>query len=242
MPAPRLHALALALAAGLALLSPTTSAAPAALPTDSMAQRVAPCVACHGDEGRATPEGYLPRIAGKPAGYLHHQLLNFRDGRRLHSVMTYLVERQRDDYLREMAEYFAARHPPYPPPPPAQADAAALAQGRRLALEGDAARGLPACQACHGERLTGVLPASPGLLGLPRDYLLAQLGAWKVGSRKAAAPDCMASIAQSLSLADIDAVTAWLAAQPVPTNPAPSPPATRALPRPCGSQPGGAAP
>ena len=46
---------------------------------DSMAQRTLACTACHGKEGRAGPDGYYPRIAGKPAGYLYNQLLNFRD-------------------------------------------------------------------------------------------------------------------------------------------------------------------
>ena len=35
--------------------------------TDSMAQRMQACVVCHGKEGRATRDGYYPRIAGKPA-------------------------------------------------------------------------------------------------------------------------------------------------------------------------------
>ena len=47
-----------------------------------MAERVRACTACHGKEGRATSDGYYPRIAGKPAGYLYNQLVNFRDGRR----------------------------------------------------------------------------------------------------------------------------------------------------------------
>ena len=45
---------------------------------DTLQQRVKPCTSCHGNEGRATREGYFPRIAGKPAGYLFNQLLNFR--------------------------------------------------------------------------------------------------------------------------------------------------------------------
>ena len=40
----------------------------------------------------------------------------------------------------------------------------------------------------------------PGLLGLPRDYLAGQLGAWKSGIRHALAPDCMAEIAERLNL------------------------------------------
>lgn len=205
---------------------------------DSMEQRVKPCVACHGDQGRATPEGFFPRIAGKPAGYLYNQLLNFRDGRRSHAVMTYLLDRQPDAYLLAMAEHFAGLHPPYPAPPPAQADAAALQRGETLVKQGDPARGLPSCRSCHGERMTGVLPATPGLVGLPRDYLSAQLGAWQAGSRRATAPDCMATVARRLSLEDLAAVTAWLAAQPVPEDARPQAAPDGELPMECGDRSG----
>ena len=47
-------------------------------------------------------------------------------------------------------------------------------------------------------QLTGVQPFIPGLLGLPRDYLNGQLGAWRSGQRRAVAPDCMAHIARQL--------------------------------------------
>ena len=44
---------------------------------DNMAERTRACTACHGEQGRAGPDGYYPRLAGKPAGYLHNQLRNF---------------------------------------------------------------------------------------------------------------------------------------------------------------------
>ena len=44
--------------------------------------------------------------------------------------------------------------------------------------------------------MTGLAPFVPGLLGLPRDYLNAQLGAWRSGQRRALPPDCMAQVAQ----------------------------------------------
>jgi cytochrome c553 len=62
-----------------------------------------------------------------------------------------------------------------------------------------------------------VNPAIPGLLGLPRDYLVAQLGRWKTGERRTRAPDCMAKVAAELTPEEIGAVSAWLAAQPVPS-------------------------
>lgn len=208
--------------------------AASAEPLDTLARRVLPCAACHGEQGRATPDGYYPRIAGKPAGYLFNQLVNFREGRRSHDVMRYLLDRQRDGYLREMAQHFADLRPPYPPPAPVQASPQQLERGRALVRAGDAALDIPACADCHGERLTGVAPAIPGLIGLPRDYLVAQFGAWQVGARRAQSPDCMAGIARRLSPADVAAVTAWLATQPVPGDASPAVVPARALPLKCG--------
>lgn len=217
----------------LAALAPARAAGPAV--EDSIAQRVQACTVCHGREGRATPDGYFPRIAGKPAGYLYNQLVNFRDGRRRYAPMTYLVEHLSDAYLQEIAGYFATLDLPYAPPLPAQAPAAALALGERLVREGDATRELPACTRCHGERMTGAEPAIPGLLGLPRDYLLAQFGAWRTGQRRAAAPDCMATIAQRLRPDEITALASWLAAQQPPAAGAPKVQAPAPLPISCGS-------
>ena len=209
--------------------------APAEPPLDSIAQRARPCTACHGEQGRATPEGYFPRIAGKPAGYLFNQLTGFRDGRRFFPEMTFLVERQRDDYLRALAEYFAHIELPYAAPVQPQATASALERGRELVMTGDASRSIPACKACHGEQLMGVLPATPALLGLSPDYLIAQLGGWTNGTRHALQPDCMANIIKRLGADDIHAVTAWLAAQQVPPNAHPQEGFSEPPPVQCGS-------
>ena len=205
----------------LACLLATAGRAAVPAFTDDMAQRTLACTSCHGREGRAGPDGYYPRIAGKPEGYLYNQLLHFRDGRRHYGLMAGLLEPLSNDYLQEIACHFAQQDVPYPQPPASTRPPAVLQRGRALALQGDAERRLPACASCHGKALTGVQPDVPGLLGLPRDYLNAQLGAWRTGQRRAHAPDCMAEIARRLSADDVSAVTAWLAAEPVPVNAGP---------------------
>ncbi len=186
--------------------------------TDSLAQRVKACVACHGAEGRATSDGFYPRIAGKPAGYLYNQLLNFRQGKRTYPMMTYMVSHLSDAYLQEIATYFSEQNPPYAAPQANTVPAAIVERGRSLVLKGDSAKDLPACLSCHGEKMTGVAPFIPGLLGLPRDYLVSQLGAWQTGSRHATAPDCMQTVAKKLSAEDISAVASWLALQNMPAD------------------------
>jgi len=207
-----------ALLAALAWAAAGPAAAAPAPFEDTIAQRAIACTACHGQQGRAAADGYYPRLAGKPAGYLYNQLLNFRDGRRHYGLMTQLIAPLSDAYLMEIATYFSQLEVPYPAPLPAAAAPDVLRHGRQLVLEGDAARQLPACVQCHGQAMTGVAPGIPGLLGLPRDYLNAQLGAWKSGQRRAHAPDCMQQVVAKLSMEDIYAVGTWLSAQPLPAN------------------------
>ncbi len=211
-------ALVLASATPLQAHGAAASAQPVRQVPDTMAQRTQPCTACHGKEGRATNAGYFPRIAGKPATYLYNQLVNFRDGRRSYAAMTHLLDHLSDAYLREIADYFANLDLPYPQPQTADVPAPVLELGRTLVQHGDAKRELPACVRCHGSAMTGVAPATPGLLGLPRDYLVGQLGAWQTGRRHTPAPDCMARIAHKLAAEDVGAIASWLSTQPLPIN------------------------
>jgi cytochrome c553 len=204
---------------------------------DTLAQRLIACTSCHARTDTAHGTAYFPRISGKPAGYLYNQLVNFRDGRRQYPVMAYFVTHLPDDYLREMAGYFSGQHPPAPPATPITASPAWLERGRELVTRGDRARNVPACVACHGQALSGTLPAVPGLIGLPRDYINAQFGAWRNGTRKAAAPDCMGAIASRLSLEDINAASTWLASQPFSADARPAAALTQPLPLACGSVP-----
>lgn len=236
LPEPLRLSVAGGIAALLIALAPARAADLASQPPlDSIQQRVKPCTSCHGNEGRATREGYFPRIAGKPAGYLFNQLLNFRDGRRHFAMMTYMAQLQTDDYLREIATYFGSLRVPYPPPHPPAVSSPVLDRGRQLVTEGDHALGLPSCNSCHGKRLLGVAPAVPGLLGVSQDYLTAQLGAWRMGVRAAAAPDCMKEIVQRMRVEDLNAATAWLASQPVPDDAEPDASFETTPPLKCGS-------
>ncbi|HEU5297723.1 MAG TPA: cytochrome c4 [Burkholderiaceae bacterium] len=203
---------------------------------DTIGQRMQPCMVCHGPEGRATTQGFFPRIAGKPAAYLYNQLLAFRDGRRSNPTMAYFVDHMTDSYLQEIAQYFAALDLPYPPARPAtDVTQTQLARGEGLVRHGDSELGVPACARCHGVALTGALPAIPGLLGLPREYLQLQFGSWRVGVRRTRAPDCMSQIVSRMSPQDLNDIAAWLSSQPVPAAAAPTAQLARPLPTPCGS-------
>jgi len=80
-----------------------------------IAPRLEACAACHGTQGRAAEDASAPSLAGKPSLYLYEQLRDFRDERRQSLVMQRLLALLPDEYLREIATYYAAQAEPRPP-------------------------------------------------------------------------------------------------------------------------------
>jgi cytochrome c553 len=186
---------------------------------DTLQQRIAACTTCHGVHGEGTPgSGYFPRLAGKPAVYLARQMRDFQNGLRKYAPMEYTMRQLSPAYMREIADYFAAQQVPYGRSPLPSVSAATLQRGEQLVSKGDPARKLPACASCHGSQLTGVEPSTPGLVGLPYDYISAQLGSWRTHTRATVTPDCMALVANRLSNSDITAVAAALASRQLPAD------------------------
>jgi len=229
--------LAIALFLGLLSARAQDEAVPAFDTVDSMEARVQGCVTCHGQRGQGTQNGYFPRIAGKPAGYLYNQMVAFKNGTRKYAPMNYLLAYLPESYLREMAGHYANLQPPFAPRDTTPVDDAVLSRGEMLVRSGDPGKGVPACVACHGQRLTGMEPGIPGLVGLGATYIIGQLTRWQVGDRHSAEPDCMKRIASRMSNDDISAVAAWLARQARPRNLSPESPNQLRMPFACGSQP-----
>lgn len=81
------------------------------------------------------------------------------------------------------------------------------------ALAGDAvaarAKVQTLCQNCHGENGVAVLPGAANLSGQQKEYLTAQLRAYRSGSRQ---NDQMSIIAKTLTDADIENLADWYSA------------------------------
>jgi cytochrome c553 len=220
--------LLLLFASGVALASETASA---------VQERLAACSVCHGERGEGkSGNEYFPHLAGKPSGYLLAQLQAFRDGRRLYPQMNWLMRNMGDAWLGRIADYYADL-PPRSSAQPVSMAADAAARALALVEQGDPEHGVTACTACHGADLAGLAPGVPALIGLPPDYVIAQLGAWREGTRSAASPDCMAVIARALDSADFRRLGEWLASQGAAQSLPPAPAGSFTLPVACGSLP-----
>ena len=65
------------------------------------------------------------------------------------------------------------------------------------------------CQNCHGENGVAVLPGAANLSGQQKEYLTAQLRAFRSGSRQ---NPQMSVVAKTLTDADIESVADWYSA------------------------------
>lgn len=180
------------------------------------------CVVCHGERGGGVADAAFPRLAAQPVAYLVSQMKAFRDRKRVYAPMNYLMSRQTDAYFTEIAEYFAAQIPDMAVIEARRrqpGDARTIEQGRRLVMDGRPEAGLPACASCHGAELAGTLPSIPALAGMPRDFLIEQVGTWKTGGHRSPEPNCMAQVAKRMSGDDIVAAASWLSLQQVDGRP-----------------------
>lgn len=72
------------------------------------------------------------------------------------------------------------------------------------------------CQNCHGADGVATLPGAANLSGQQKEYLVAQLKAFRAGSRR---NDLMSLIAKPLSDTDIDTVSEWYSSIKVSVTP-----------------------
>src|SRR5438105_15486056 len=78
---------------------------------ESFQERMAPCLACHGEKGQSeNPE--VPSLGGQPAYYMLIQLYLFREKQRKVEVMNEFTKGLTDDDLRKFSDSLAALPPP----------------------------------------------------------------------------------------------------------------------------------
>ena len=171
----------------------------------------APCTACHGVDGGGQPAAGFPRLAALNAQYLRKQLDDFASGARANAVMRPVANALSESERQALATYYAG----LPAPAHGAGPAAASSVGALLANRGRWDQGIPACAQCHGPGGGGVGAHFPPLAGQSETYIANQLKAWQQGTRKNDPLQLMQHVAGKLDAADIAAVSAYYAAQPV---------------------------
>lgn len=168
------------------------------------------CAACHNPDGNSTVAAN-PKLAGQHADYLYKQLKNFKvDGgkpaERNNPIMGGMVAALTDQDMRNVAAWYASQTQKGE-----LAKTQAIKSAQKLYRAGDAARGLPACAACHGPAGAGIPAQYPRIGGQFAEYTEAQLKAFREGSRSNDPNRMMRAVAAKMSDAEIKAISDYVA-------------------------------
>lgn len=141
----------------------------------ALQKTIATCATCHGPNGRSVSPTF-PNLAAQTKPYLVAQLKAFRDQKRSDpdavAYMWGMAAQLNDETIDALADYFSSQTPATAPS--RVANAALLAQGKKLFEEGIPAAGVQACASCHGKTAAG-LTVFPRLAAQHAPYLFKQL-------------------------------------------------------------------
>ena len=186
------------------------------------ATKAGTCAACHGLDGNPSDAQY-PRLAGMPERYIAHQLELIKGGQRtggMAAVMKPFADALSAQDMRDLGAYFATQKAGA-----GVADDTAIADGpnkgmkfyevgERLYHQGDVARGIPACMACHGPAGGGNPgPAFPAVAGQQSAYVQRRLEEYRTGTTTQTDPhlfNIMASVAKPLTDEEIRSLASYV--------------------------------
>ncbi len=200
-----------------------TEAGAAAIVRQGNGRGAPSCISCHGPQLMGLAAMASPRIAGQDSTYVLAQLDAFAGGARNNAVMHPVASSLSPAERQALAAYVSRM--PVPSEAPASAagtappNAAVVRLGGILATRGRWSAGVPACDRCHGPGGVGVGVAMPPLAGQSSVYLSNQLRAYRQGTRPPGALALMSTIASRMTVADLEAASAYYATR----SPAPRP-------------------
>ena len=173
---------------------------------DSGKDKVATCVACHGQDGNSMV-GLWPSLAGQNANYLVRQLQHIKSGKRSIVEMAGLLDNFSKEDLSDIAAFYASKNNTI-----GQVEADKVELGRKLYYSGSLEKGIPACTACHSPKGTGNAPAGyPLLSGQQADYVTKSLKNYRSGERNNdESSQMMMAIAYKLDDVEIDALSSFI--------------------------------
>jgi cytochrome c553 len=139
---------------------------------ETLQERAAPCLACHGEKGQSETEN-TPSLGGQQAPYALIQLFMFREKLRTFEPMNEMAKALTDDDLRTFSDFIAQM--PKPAPPADAGDPARMQRGQALAQQ-------HRCNSCHNPDFSGKENV-PRIANQREDYLAKTLGEYKDNSR-----------------------------------------------------------
>ena len=139
---------------------------------ETIAERAAPCLACHGEKGQSEAEN-TPSLGGQQAPYALIQLFMFREKLRTFEPMNEMAKAFTDDDLRAFSDFIAAL--PKPSPPVDVGDPARLQRAQALVQQHH-------CDSCHNTDFSG-RDNVPRLADQREDYLAKTMREYKDSSR-----------------------------------------------------------
>src|SRR5260370_2628986 len=94
---------------------------------ETIAERAAPCLACHGEKGQSETEN-TPSLGAQQAPYALIQLFMFREKLRVFEPMNEMAKSLTDEDLRTFSDFIAKLPKPAPPADPGDPARIARAQ------------------------------------------------------------------------------------------------------------------
>jgi cytochrome c553 len=143
------------------------------LHAETFEQRVAPCLACHGEKGQSETEK-TPSLGAQQAPYALIQLFMFREKLRVAEPMNEMAKGLTDDDLRIFSDFLAKL--PKPAPPADAGDPQRMQRGQALAQQ-------HRCNSCHNPDFSGK-DNVPRIANQREDYLGKTLAEYKDNSRR----------------------------------------------------------
>ena len=172
------------------------------------ATKAATCLACHGQGGNSANPDW-PKLAGQHASFTYRSLQVLKSGHRQAPMMQPQAMPLNDQDMKDLAAYFSTQ-----PASPGVASPDAVKVAQPLYRNGDAARGLPACAACHGPQGHGNAGAGyPRIGGQHAKYAARMLHLYKGQTGMAmenSQTSTMAAVAGKLTDAEIDALASYI--------------------------------
>lgn len=167
-------------------------------------RNVPACLSCHGANGNSGGAAN-PKLAAQHPEYVHKQLDDFKAKARNNGIMSPYAAALSEQEMKDVGAYLAKQTLK----PATAKNKDTIEAGQKIYRGGIAAKGVPACAACHGPTGAGIPAQYPRIGGQWSEYTEAQLVAFRQGTRKN--NPVMTTIAAKMSDAEIKAVADYVA-------------------------------